>query len=95
MSAKEKYKDVTDTLKILQINENAICDEILNHMKIGIAFKDADKTLGEIIYYGSVFESILESHNAKEIDIPTKYLSHLNDMIELVEYHQYVMVTKV
>jgi len=95
MSAKEKYKDVTDTLKVLQINENAICDAILNHMDIGIAFKDANPKINESIYYGTVFESILERHNNNFIVIPAKFLNHLNDMIELAKEYEYVLVRKV
>lgn len=95
LTVQQKYRAVTDTLKILQINENAICDEVLKHMNESIAFEDADKSLGEKIYYGRVFEDILERCTNNEITIPAKFHSHLTDMIALAELYQYVMVLKV
>jgi hypothetical protein len=92
MAVQNKYSGVTESLKMLQINDNAIPHAIAVVMYLGLAFIDNDKEIGEVIYYGSVFETIRDS---EDFDIPIKYLSELNDLIELVKEYQYVMVTKI
>lgn len=92
MSIKEKYSGVTETLKMLQINDNAIPHAISVVMYLGLAFIDNDNEIGEVIYYGSVFETIRDN---EEIEIPNKFQSELNDLIELAKEYQYIMVTKI
>lgn len=96
-TAQSKYKNVIDTADILQINNNAISELILSRMDVvdgGVAFKDTDSGLNEKIYYGNVFQSILD--NAGEsYPLPKKFLTELNYLIELSEPFAYVMVTKI
>lgn len=94
-TAQSKYKDVVEPMKMLQIQDNAISNYTLNRMLVGVAFKDADSDINENIYYGSVFQTILENHANKVLVIDKKYLSELNDLNELCKEYQYVMVTKI
>ena len=91
-TAQSKYKDVVEPMKMLQINDNAIPHAIAVVMYLGLAFIDNDSELGEVIYYGNVFETIRDND---EFEIPTKFKDELNDLIELCKEYQYVMVTKI
>jgi hypothetical protein len=88
-TAQSKYKDVVESIKMLQIHDNAISHAIALYMYLGLAFIDNDSEIGEVIYYGNVFETIRDNDK-----IPTKFKDGLNDLIELCKDYQYVMVTK-
>lgn len=94
-TAQGKYKHVIDTAVILQLPETAVSDHVLNRMYVGEAFTDKDKDLNEKVYYGSVFESVLEQHTNGFHELHDKFLPELNDLIELCKEYQYVMITKV
>jgi hypothetical protein len=83
-----------DSLKMLKIDESVIPQSILNVMHEGIAFTDADKELGEIIYYGSIFDLILDNHQDGHYEIPHKDMSYLTELIKLSEEYQYILVAK-
>lgn len=94
---KKKYKDVADKVKILQLPENAITDEILDALKGRESFLDADKTLNETIYHTLVFSEILDEIEDKKIDIKEKFIPQIKELNTLLQggNFAYLMITKI
>ena len=84
-----------ESLKMLKIDELAIPQSISRVMHEGIAFLDADKELGEIIYYGSTFELIYDNHVAGHYEIPLKDIPLLTELVKLSKEYQYILVAKI
>ena len=90
----EKYADVTETMVILQIWEDAILHEIQTNM-VGEfrAFKDVDKSVDECLYYGNVFEDMFDRW--EEFSLSKEAINQLNELIDLAENAQYIMLRKI
>ncbi len=84
-----------ESLKMLKIDEITIPQSILSVMSEGVAFVDADKELGEVIYYGSVFDEILDNHKDGHYEIPTKDMLYLVELSKLSAEYQYILLSKV
>lgn len=90
----EKYADVTETMVILQIGEQAILHEIqINMVGEFRAFKDVDKSVDECLYYGNVFDDMLE--RCDELSLTNKAVTQLKELVVLAENAQYIMLRKI
>ena len=90
---KEKYSEITEKMKLLQITNNSIQEGIINLMLGKEQFKDTT-TNGDIIYSGGVFQTILEEEtdlNGK-VMLSEKILGQLTELIILCEKYEYIMV---
>lgn len=84
-------KSVLNKVSMTQIPENALLDGVVKALQEREAFRDTVGTLNERIYYGDVFEAILnEQHIFKITD--KKVLAQLEELAKLVDT-DYVQVT--
>ena len=90
---KMKYSEISEKMKMLQISNNAIQEGIINLMKGKEEFKDLT-TNGDLIYSGSVFQTILEESYDKNLkpQLSEKILGQLTELIILCEKYSYIMV---
>lgn len=84
-----------ETLKMLKVDELAIPQSIANVMHEGIAFRDADIDLGELIYFGSIFDKIYDKHVAGHYEIPSKDVPLLVELCKLSKEYEYILVAKI
>ena len=84
-----------ESLKMLKIDELSIPQSILNVMHEGIAFRDDDPELEEFIYYGSIFDMILDNNKEGYYEIPSKDLPHLKELVKLSKNYQYILISKI
>jgi hypothetical protein len=89
---------VATRLSMLAIPENALLHGVVLLMKEYTAFRDADHTLGEEIYQGSVFEDILGEWDLADEKLQSgannKVLDQLKVLAEYVDT-DYVLITKI
>jgi hypothetical protein len=90
---KAKYADIIEKLKMLQITNNAIQEGIINLMKGKEEYKDLTR-VGDLIYSGSVFQTILEESYDENMkpQLSEKILEQLTELIVLSYNYAYVMV---
>jgi hypothetical protein len=88
----EKYADVTETMIILQIWEHAILHDIITKMGEFKEFKDVNKDIDESMYFGSVFNDMLE--RCDELGLTNKAVNQLKELVVLAENVQYIMLRR-
>ena len=90
---KNKYSEVVEKMKILQITNNAIQEGIIKKMLGKEQFTDTT-TNGDLIYSGSVFQEIL--HESMDENMKTKLskkvLEQLTELIILCYKYEYIML---
>lgn len=90
---KQKYSEITEKMKLLQITNNSIQEGIINLMLGKEQFKDTT-TNGDIIYSGGVFQEILEQaiDPIGKVLLPNKVFGQLTELVILCEKYEYIMV---
>lgn len=85
------------TVSMTQINEDALSDWVVRQLRGREAFEDTDSELGEKIYTGDVFETILCEYAELE-DSPlypqAKYMKQLDELAQMVDT-EYVQIVKI
>lgn len=90
-----KLSRVITKLSIIQIPENAILDRIVRELRGREMFVDTDEDLGERIYSGDVFETILNEFGEMEdtpMYPPKKVMEQLVELRDLIDT-EYVQIT--
>lgn len=85
------------TVSMTQINEDALSDWVVRQLRGREAFEDTDSELGEKIYTGDVFETILCEYAELE-DSPlypqAKHMKQLDELAQMIDT-EYVQITKI
>ena len=86
----------TSELKVLQIPRGDISKELLRQLDGRETFSDSDGSLSELLYYGSIFETIggelIEAAKINSTFIDDTLDIELNVLISLCSDYEYVML---
>ena len=91
----KNIKDVLHKVSMTQIPENALLDRIVRELRGRECFIDTDEDLGERIYSGDVFETILNEFGEMEdtpMYPPKKVMKQLVELRDLIDT-EYVQIT--
>jgi hypothetical protein len=95
----KSLKDVLHKVSMTQIPENALVHGVVKALNGAECFKDTDEELGERIYTGDIFESVLSTNEEIPENSPLKItdkktLNQLEELAELIdtEYVQIIMI---
>lgn len=91
---KQKYSEVAEKMKMLQISNNAIQEGIIKLMHGKEEFKDTNASIDDLIYSGGVFQEILHESRDENMkpQLSEKILGQLTELIILCEKYCYIMV---